>query len=186
MAILLAAIILICIVLAGLIVLIYDNLIRLRNNVNKAWSNIDVLLQKRHDLIGNLVNTVKGYMRYEKTVLIKLTEMRTAWASVQNGEPDSKMAASNQITGTLKTLFADVEGYPDLKADTTFMNLQQQLIEMENEISDRREFYNDTVNEYNIHIKIIPYNFFSGLLGYKPIPFFQAPEGSKEPVKVYV
>ncbi len=186
MAILLAAIILICIVLAGLIVLIYDNLIRLRNNVNKAWSNIDVLLQKRHDLIGNLVNTVKGYVRYEKTVLVELTRMRAAWASVQNDGLDGKMAASNQISGTLKTLFADVEGYPDLKADTTFTNLQQQLIETENAIADGREFYNDTVNEYNINIKIIPYNFLSGLLGYKPMSLFKAPEGSKEPVKVDV
>jgi LemA protein len=94
------------------------------------------------------------------------------------------MAASNQISGTLKTLFADVESYPDLKADSTFINLQQELVQIEDEIADRREFYNDTVNEYNIRIKIIPYDFFSGLMGYKAMPFFQAPDKDKQPVEV--
>lgn len=182
-----AGFVLVCVVLAGLFILIYNNLIRLRNNVNKAWANIDVLLQKRYDLIGNLVNTVKGYMAYEKTLLVKLTAMRTSWANVQEDDNrDNKIAASNQITTTLKTLFADVENYPDLKADQTFATLQQQLIQIEDQIADRREFYNDTVNEYNINIKIIPYDLFARLMGYTPIQFFQAPDAARQPVNVLV
>jgi LemA protein len=155
----------------------------LKNNVSKAWANIDVLLEKRHDLIGKLVDTVKGYMKYEKTVLTKLTAMRTSWAGVQgNDNVQNKIDTSNQITGTLKTLFADVENYPDLKADGTFLELQKALEEIENEIADRREFYNDTVNEYNIKIKVIPFNFFSRMLHYTPQPFFQAPEEAKQVV----
>jgi LemA protein len=183
--ILIAGLVIVAVVLVGLFIIIYNNLIRLRNNVNKAWANIDVLLQKRHDLIGNLVNTVKGYMKYEKSVLVKVTAMRTAWANVQNDDNrDSKMVASNQISGALKTLFANVENYPELKADSTFMNLQHELVQIEDEIADRREFYNDTVNEYNIRIKIIPYDFFSGMMGYKAMPFFQTPDNEKQPVVV--
>jgi LemA protein len=177
----------IVVILAGLFVLIYNNLVRLRNNVTKAWSDIDVLLKKRHDLIGNLVETVKGYMKYEKTLLVKVTELRSTWTDVE-GEDNigNKMQASNQISASLKTLFANVENYPDLKADQSFTTLQQELIEIENEIADRREFYNDSVNEYNIKIAIIPYNFLAGMLKYKPMLFFEAPEGEKGAVKVNV
>jgi LemA protein len=187
LSILTSGIVIVAVVLGGLFVLVYNNLIRLRNNVNKAWANVDVLLQKRHDLIGNLLNTVKGYMKYEKTVLVKVTAMRTAWANVQNDDSrDSKMAAANQISGSLKSLFADVEAYPDLKADSSFITLQQELVQIEDEIADRREFYNDTVNEYNINIKIIPYDFFAGLLGYRQMQFFQVPDSEKKPVSVKI
>ncbi|MGA3020366.1 MAG: LemA family protein [Candidatus Micrarchaeales archaeon] len=187
MSILLTAGAIVIVILAGLFVLIYNNLIRLRNNVTKAWSNIDVILKKRHDLIGNLVETVRGYMKYEKTLLVKVTALRSTWADVE-GDNDigNKMQASNQISASLKTLFADVENYPDLKADQSFTTLQQELIEIENEIADRREFYNDSVNEYNIKIAIVPYDFFSGMLKYKPMPFFEAPEGERGAVKVNV
>ena len=178
---------LIAIVLAGVFVIIYNTLITLRNNVRKAWANIDVLLQKRHDMIGKLVDTVKGYMQYEKTVLAKVTMLRTAWANV-NDDPShqSKMDTSNQISNTLKTLFANAENYPELKADETFLELQHALVQIENEIADRREFYNDSVNNYNVKIQVIPYNFFSGILKYAPLPFFQAPEDSKQTVKADV
>ncbi|MCL5011590.1 MAG: LemA family protein [Candidatus Marsarchaeota archaeon] len=175
-------IIIFIIVIIGVFVIIFNTLVMLRNNVRKAWANIDVLLQKRHDLIGRLVETVKGYMQYEKTLLVKITALRTSWSDVQEQDDiQKKMDASNQITNTIKTLFADVENYPNLKADETFMELQKAIIQMEDEIADRREFYNDTVNEYNIKIKIIPYAFFSGMLKYASLPFFQAPEEARKP-----
>lgn len=178
-----AAVGIIVIVLFGVFVVIYNTLIMLKNNVTKAWSNIDVLLEKRHDLIGKLVDTVKGYMKYERSVLTQLTAMRTSWTDVQNdNNVQNKIDTSNQITGTLKTLFADIENYPDLKADTTVLELQKALEQIENEIADRREFYNDTVNEYNIKIKVIPFNFFSGMLHYTAQPFFQAPNEAKQVV----
>lgn len=174
-------------IVGGLFIIIYNTLITLRNNVNKAWSNIDVLLQKRHDLIGKLVDTTKGYMKYEKTVLVKLTQMRTAWENVEGSQDrQAKIGASNQISGTLKTLFANTENYPDLKADQSFAALQQALVQIENEIADRREFYNDSVNEFNIKITVVPYDIFSGLLGYRPLPFFQTQNESKQPVNVSV
>ena len=179
-------VIVLIITLVGVFIIIFNTLVMLRNNVRKAWANIDVLLQKRHDLIGRLVETVKGYMQYEKTLLVKITELRTSWVEVQEGDIQKKMNASNQITNTLKTLFANIENYPNLKADETFQELQKAIIQIENEIADRREFYNDTVNEYNIKIKIIPYTFFSGLLKYEPLPFFQAPEEAREPVSVKI
>jgi LemA protein len=167
----------------GIFVIIFNTLVMLRNNVRKAWANIDVLLQKRHDLIGRLVETVKGYMQYEKTLLVKITALRTSWTDAQEQDDvQKKMNTSNQITNTLKTLFANVENYPALKADETFIELQKAITQMEDEIADRREFYNDTVNEYNIKIKIIPYLFFSGILKYERLPFFQAPEEARQPV----
>jgi LemA protein len=183
----LVAISLIAIIAGVMFILIYNALITLRNNVNKAWANIDVLLQKRYDLISKLVDTVKGYMSYERTVLVRVTAMRTAWINVQDAKSkEDKMTASNQITNSLKTLFADVEGYPDLKADQTFVTLQKELIEVEDEIADRREFYNDTVNEFNTRMTIVPYSLFSGLLGYSLLPFFNAPDEAKVPVNVNI
>ncbi len=175
----------IAIALLGMAIIIYNVLIALRNNVRKAWANIDVLLEKRHDLISRLVDVVKGYEKYERTVLVQVTAMRTEWMQIQN-VPDvkAKMKTSNQISQALKSLFADVENYPDLKADRTFLELQQAITEMENQIADRREFYNDTVNTYNIKIQIFPFVLFSSLLEYKPLPFFQPPAGSTDKINV--
>lgn len=177
----------IVIILLGILVIIYNTLITVRNNVNKAWVDIDVLLEKRHDLIGRLVEVVKGYETYEKTVLTKVTAMRTAWAQAQqSSDVWAKMTTSNQISQGLKSVFANIENYPNLKADQTFLELQQSISEMENQIADRREFYNDTVNEYNIKIKVVPFVFLSSFLNYKPLPFFQPPAGSTSEVKVNV
>lgn len=174
----------VAVILLVLFAIMYNALVTLRNNVNKAWSNIDVLLEKRHDLIGKLVDTVKGYMKYEKTVLVEVTEMRTAWADVQGSrDRQAKIDASNDITDTLRELFADVEGYPELKADQAFAGLQKALVEIENEIADRREFYNDSVNEFNIKMQVVPYSLFSRLLGYAPLPFFKADGEARKPVK---
>lgn len=177
--------IIVLVIIAGALIIIYNALVSLRNNVNKAWSNIDVLLQKRHDLIGNLVEVVKGYQRYEKTLLVKLTDMRTSWAGVQqSGDVKQKISASNQITGALKTMFANVENYPDLKADNNFMQLQQSLVDIENQIAERREFYNDTVNEYNTKIMVVPFVFFADILGYRALPYFQAAGEARNVVNV--
>ncbi len=175
----------IVVVLLGVIVIIYNTLVSLKNNVGKAWADIDVLLEKRYDLIGKLVDVVKGYAKYEKSVLVQITNLRTAWSGVQDStDATDKMSASNQISQGLRTLFANVENYPNLKADDTFLQLQKALVEIEGEIAGRREFYNDSVNEFNIKIKVVPYVFFSNAMGYKPFAFFQAADEAKNPVKV--
>jgi LemA protein len=184
MALLEIIVILAVVIVGGFFFIIYNSLVVVRNNVNKAWSDIDVLLEKRYDLIGNLVSTVKGYMKYEKSVLVQVTAMRMAWSNVQGNNVQDKMDTSNQISNTLKTLFADVENYPDLKADQTFMQLQNALVDIENQIADRREYYNDSVNIYNIKISIIPNNLFAGSLGFRPLSLFKAPEEAEQVVKV--
>lgn len=175
------------VIFLAVLVVIYNTLVRLRNNIRKAWANIDVLLEKRYDLIGKLVDTVKGYEQYERTLLVQITSLRTSWSNVQGDtNTQNKMTTSNQISQTLKTLFANVENYPNLKADQTFLELQQALVSIENQIADRREFYNDTVNEYNIKISVIPFVFFSGMLKYSRMQFFEAPEASRGEVNVDV
>lgn len=166
--------------------IVYNSLVEVKNNVSRAWANIDVLLEKRHDLIGKLVDTVKGYEAYEKTVLVKITSLRTAWSQVQNSSVEDKMGTSNQISTALKSIFAVSENYPDLKADQVFLELQKALEDIENQIADRREFYNDSVNQYNIRTQTIPYNAFAKMLGYKAMSFFKAPAGAEEPVNANV
>jgi LemA protein len=165
-------------------VIMYNALVTLKNNVSKAWANIDVLLEQRHDELGKLVDTVAGYKKYEQTILTQLTSLRTAWMNAPKDDVQARIDASNQITQALKTIFATTENYPDLKANTSFMQLQDRISQLETEIAGRREFYNDSVNQYNIKINVIPYNIFSGMLGYKPMPLFQVPEEAKEDVKI--
>lgn len=175
-------VVLIVLVLLGLM---YNTLVTLRNNVNKAWSNIDVLLEQRHDELGKLVDTVKGYKKYEQTVLTKVTALRTQWMAVQGSNNiQAKIDTSNQISTALKSIFATSENYPDLKANNSFMQLQGRISQLETEIADRREFYNDSVNTYNIKIAVIPYNLFSGSMGYHTMPLFQAPEENRQDVKI--
>lgn len=177
---------LVVIILLGLFVVIYNTLVMLKNNINKAWANIDVLLQQRHDEIGKLVDTVKGYKNYEQSVLTQVTALRTQWASIPPNDVQGKMAASNGISAALKTMFATVENYPDLKADASFLDLQHQITVLETEIADRREFYNDTVNQFNIKIAVIPYNFFAGMFHYTTQPLFQVPGEDRQDVKIDV
>ena len=172
-----ALVALIAIVLAFLV---YNNLIRLRNNVTRAWSNVDVLLEKRHDLISNLIVVVKEYEQYEKTLLFQLTQIRDSWNAVKdNGDISSKIETSSSISGSMKTLFADVENYPDLKANTTFTELQKALVEVENEIADSRQFYNDSIKLYNTNIAVVPYSLFANVLHYAPMPYFGVLESDK-------
>jgi len=173
------------VLIAGLIfyfISLYNGLIALKNNIKKSWSNIDVLLKQRHDELGKLLPTVKGYMEYEKETLQKITEARTAFLNAKTvGE---KASASGLMGNALKSLFAVAENYPDLKANASFIQLQQRISEIENQIADRREFYNDSVNAYNIRIAQIPDVFIAGMLHYTPEEMFKVEESDKQDVKI--
>lgn len=170
------------VILVGWFVGVYNSLVRLKNNIRKAWSNIDVLLKQRHDELTKLLETVKGYMQYEKEVLTKVTEARTAFMKAQSvGE---KALADNMMAGALKSLFAVAENYPELKADRSFQQLGSRISEIENQIADRREFYNDSVNTYNIRIQQIPDVFIARMLGYTPEELFKAEDSDRADVEI--
>jgi LemA protein len=161
---------------------IYNGLIRLKNRVDEAWSDIDVQLKRRYDLIPNLVNTVKGYASHEKEVFEKVTEARTRAMGAQSA--GDKAQAENALSQTLKSLFAVAEAYPDLKANQNFLELQRELTDTEDKIQASRRFYNGNVRDFNTKIQIFPNNIFAGMLGFTAREFFEAGEGEKEPVKV--
>ena len=161
---------------------IYNGLIRLKNRVDEAWSDIDVQLKRRYDLIPNLVNTVKGYAAHEKEVFEKVTEARTRAMSAQSA--GDKAQAENMLSQTLKSLFAVAENYPDLKANQNFLELQRELTDTEDKIQAARRFYNGNVRDFNTKIQVFPNNLIAGSLGYTAREFFEAEEGEKEPVKV--
>lgn len=134
--------------------MIYNGLIRMKNNIDKAWSNIDVLLKQRFDELPKLVSVCEGYMKHERQTLEAVTNAR---AQLNNAKtPGEQISAQNAITDALKSLFAVVENYPELRADASFRQLQSRISELEDQIADRREFYNDSVNLYNIHIEKFP------------------------------
>jgi LemA protein len=163
-------------------VAIYNGLIRLKNRVDEAWSDIDVQLKRRYDLIPNLVNTVKGYAAHEKEVFEKVTEARTRAMGAQSA--GDKAQAENALSQTLKSLFAVAENYPDLKANQNFLELQRELTDTEDKIQAARRFYNGNVRDFNTKIQVFPNSIFSGMLGFSAREFFEAGEGEKEPVKV--
>ena len=161
---------------------IYNGLIKLKNRVDEAWSDIDVQLKRRHDLIPNLINTVKGYAAHEKEVFEKVTEARTAAMGAQT--PADKENAENALSGTLKSLFAVAENYPDLKANQNFLELQRELTDTEDKIQAARRFYNGNVRDFNTKIQVFPTNVFAGMLNFTSREFFAAEEGDKEVVEV--
>lgn len=163
-------------------VAIYNGLVRLKNRVDEAWSDIDVQLKRRYDLIPNLVNTVKGYAAHEKEVFEKVTEARTRAMGAQSA--GDKAQAENALSQTLKSLFAVAENYPDLKANQNFLELQRELTDTEDKIQAARRFYNGNVRDFNTKIQVFPNNVFAGMLGFTSREFFEAGEGEKEPVKV--
>ncbi|MFH0860176.1 MAG: LemA family protein [Candidatus Altiarchaeota archaeon] len=171
------------IVLAGLwLVLIYNGLIRLKNEVENSYAQIDVQLKRRNDLIPNLVETVKGYAAHEKTVLENITKAR---ASIMNATTvGEKAKASNMLSDTLKSLFAVAENYPQLKANENFLQLQEELSGTENKIAYSRQHYNDVVMEFNVRIQVFPNNMISGSLGFKQKELFSTPEEEKKVPKV--
>src|SRR5512137_613899 len=141
-------VLLVLIVIIGVFIGIYNSLVRLRNDIKKSWANIDVLLKQRTDELPKLIASVKGYMKHEKGLLENITKARTAFLSATT--MDAKAKADSVISGALKSLFAVAENYPNLKANENFIQLQQRISGLENEIADRREFYNDSVNTFNI------------------------------------
>jgi LemA protein len=175
------AIVAVIALLAIILIVIYNGLVSKRNRVQDAWAQIDVQLKRRYDLIPNLVETVRGYMKYEKGVLTRITELRS---SIISGSVQDKATANNQLTGALKSLFAVAENYPQLKASDTYKNLQDELGNTENKISFVRTSYNDYVLDYNNAVQQFPGNVFAGMLGFARFDFFQAPDEAKEAVKV--
>lgn len=173
---------LIIVVFIGWFIGIYNSLVRLKNNIQKAWSNIDVLLKQRHDELSKLLDTVKGYMKHEREVLTKITEARTAFMNAQSVA--DKARADNMMTSTLKSLFAVAENYPELKADRSFTQLQSRVSDVENQIADRREFYNDSVNTFNIRIEQIPDIFIARMLGYTRKELFKVDESDRRDVEI--
>lgn len=160
----------------------YNNLVTLRMRVKNAWAQIDTQLKRRFDLIPNLVETVKGYAAHEETTLEKVIAARNAYASANT--VDEKAEANNQLSNTLKSIFALSESYPDLKANENFMALQTELSGTEDKIAYSRQFYNDTVQMYNTAIMKFPANLIAGMFGFKEESFFKINEAEKEAVKV--
>jgi LemA protein len=153
---------------------VYNSFIKLRQRVKEAESDIEVQLKRRLDLITNLVETVKGYMTHEKTVLENITQARTSFLNAKNLKEE--MEVDNMITSALKSLFAVAENYPDLKANQNFLQLQQELSDTENKIMSARRFYNAVVNEYNSFIQYFPNNIFASLFGFKQVEYFDIPQ----------
>jgi len=161
----------------------FNRLVTLRTRANEAESDIDVQLKRRYDLIPNLVETVKGYMTHERQVFENVTKARTAAMSAK--DMHDKAEKENILSGTLKTLFAVSENYPDLKANVNFLDLQRELSDTENKIQAARRFYNGNVRDLNILIETFPSRIIAGLFNFKKMEFFDLPEGEqKEPVKV--
>ena len=163
-------------------VLLYNQLVTLRGRVNNAWSQIDVQLKRRFNLIPNLVNTVKGYAKHEKETLEKVTASRTKYLSAKT--PEEKLNANSELTGVLSRLFAVAENYPDLKAGTNFLDLQGQLKDTEDKIGFSRQFYNDTAMKYNIAIAKIPASLIAGFMGFKSMPYFKTEEETRKNIEV--
>src|SRR3989344_5025098 len=174
--------IIIAAVVVGLfIVYIYNSLIRLRVRTNNAWSQIDVQLKRRYDLIPNLVEAVKGYMKHEKGVLESVTKART---SLISGSTVDKAKASDQISGALKSIFAVAEDYPKLQASENFKQLQEELSGTESKIAYARQFYNDMVKNFNEAIQVFPKSIFAKMFGYTAKEFFGVEKKERENVKV--
>ncbi len=174
----------ILVVLVLYFIMKYNGFINLRTRAQEAWADIDVQLKRRYDLIPNLVNTVKGYATHESTAFEKVTEARAKAMSA--GTPAQKGEAENMLSGTLKSLFAISEAYPELKANTNFLQLQSELSDTENKIQAARRFYNGNVRDLNAGIQMFPGNVIASMFHFTKMDFFQLEEGSeqKEPVAV--
>ena len=168
----------ILIVLAVIAIGLYNSLIRSKNRVDEAWSDIEVQLKRRYDLIPNLVETVKGYASQESSVLENVIKARSA--AMGAGTMQEKLKDENMLSGTLKSLFALSEAYPDLKSNQNFMKLQGDLTDTEDKIQASRRFYNGTVRDFNTKIEVFPSNIFAGMLGFSKREFFDIDEKGAE------
>lgn len=163
--------ILLILVVVGIYVAVtYNGLVTLRERVRNAWAQVDVQLKRRYDLIPNLVNTVKGYAKHEKETFARITEARSR--AMTATDPVARAEAEGELTRTLRTLFAVAENYPQLKADANFRHLQEELSQTESKIAYARQFYNDTVQKYNIRLKVFPVVLFARALGFAEEKFF--------------
>jgi LemA protein len=172
----------IVVLLVVVVVAMYNALVRLRNRIDNAWSQIDVQLKRRYDLIPNLVETVKGYATHEREAFEAVTRARNM--AMQAEGPHDQAAAENMLSGALKSLFAVSEAYPDLKANQNFLNLQEELSGTEGRIAYARQFYNDQVYKYNTKIQTFPSMLIAGPLGFTAREFFEADDESRGPVQV--
>lgn len=175
-------VIVVVVVLILFIIGLYNGLVRLKNRVKNSWAQIDVQLKRRNDLIPNLVETVKGYMKHERSVLENVTKARSSMMSADTVE--DKANASNMLSNTLKSLFAVSEAYPDLKANQNFMQLQEEISGTENKIAYSRQHYNDVVMVFNTKIETFPNNVFAGMLHFTQEDMFEATEAEKKNVQV--
>ena len=179
------AIVGIIVVLGGIIIALYNSLIRLKNQVDEAWAYIDVQLKRRHDLIPNLIETVKGYAAHEKETLDRVIAARNSAMQAQSsGNHEALEKAENALSSTLKSIFALSEAYPDLKANTNFLELQRELSDTENKIQASRRFYNTNVRDFNTKLEVFPTNMIGNMLGFKNRTFFEAAADEKENIKV--
>ncbi len=168
------------------LVSIYNGLIRLKNRVDEAWSDIDVQLKRRYDLIPNLVETVKGYAAHERETLEKVIKARNDAMALQNSSNvNEKLQAENNLSSTLKSIFALSENYPDLKANQNFLELQRELTDTENKIQASRRFYNSNVKDFNTKLQVFPTNIIAKQLGFTARNFFEITEAvEKENIQV--
>lgn len=159
------------------VIVSYNKLVKLRNWVRESWSQIDVQLKRRHDLIPNLVETVKGYAEHERETLDEVVQARS---QLVNGTPQERIDADNQIEGALKSIFALSESYPDLKANENFLNLQEELTTTENKVAYSRQLYNKTVADYNIKRESFPTNMIAGMFNFEKEELLSIPEEDRE------
>ncbi|MBI4369533.1 MAG: LemA family protein [Elusimicrobia bacterium] len=169
---------------AAYAVTVYNGLIIVKNNILKAWGNIDVLLKQRHDEIPKLIKTCEAYMKYEKETLAKIIELRNS--AVGAGSVAAKATAEGELTATLHKLFALSENYPDLKAQSSFQQLQGRITDLENQIADRREFYNESVNNFNIRIQSFPDTIVAGMMGLAAQEMFKVSEQDRQDVDINI
>ena len=174
----------IVVLIALFVVGLYNGLVQRRLRVDEAWSQIDVQLKRRHDLIPNLVNAVRGYMEFEEETLTKVTQARADAVAAGARGPAEQADAENALTGTLRSLFAVMENYPDLKASQNVMSLQEELSTTENQISFSRQHYNATVRDYNTAIATVPAVFVAGMFGFTKRDFFEVEDAAREAPEV--
>jgi LemA protein len=172
----------IVVIIALWLVLTYNSLIQSRNRVDEAWSDIEVQMKRRYDLIPNLVDTVKAYARHEEGVFTKVTEARAAAMNAKT--PAEHAQAENMLSQTLKSLFAVAEAYPQLQAAGNFLNLQQNLTDAEDKIQASRRFYNGNVRDFNTKLQVFPTNLIAGMFGFLKREFYDAPDVAAEPPRV--
>lgn len=173
------------VLLALIIIALYNGLIRLKNRVSEAYSDMDVQMKRRYDLIPNLVETVKGYAAHERATLEAVIAARNQAMNTGGEDTEKKLAAENALSSTLKSIFALAENYPDLKANQNFLELQRELTDTEDKIMASRRFYNTNVRDFNTKLQVFPTNVFGRMLGFSAFKFFEVADAKeKEPVAV--